>query len=57
MCCFIIFGFIFSLIIILRLVILRSHGDICPDCGFFVACDACSEKMRKIDEELDKKKE
>ncbi len=24
----------------------------CPDCGFLVACDTCSSRYSKIDEEL-----
>lgn len=26
----------------------------CPDCGFFFACDKCSERFDAIDEELKK---
>ncbi len=52
---FFVFGFMVLLLIIVRLAIFHSLDKNCPDCGFFFACDECSERMCKIDEDLDKK--
>ena len=30
-----------------------SKGS-CKECGYFIACDTCSEKYDKIDSELDR---
>lgn len=28
--------------------------DPCPDCGWFFACDKCSERFDRVDEDIDR---
>ena len=32
---------------------LLSNSE-CPDCGWFIACDKCSERLDHVDEDIDK---